>query len=162
MIEPSTQPGELLTIGDQVIRFDRVCTIEAYRKVDKSWAKQCDCLFCRNFAPQRATVYPQSFLDLLHRVGIDPGKEGEVYDLGPAPSGKRLYGGWFFLCGQLAKRGEAQASIDGISYWLQGPGDMPSPSPSDAFDPDPLALNFTLEVPWVLTGEDPEEPYRTS
>jgi hypothetical protein len=119
-------------------------------------------VFSAATSPRSARRSPKSFLDLLQRVGIDPSKEGEVYDLGSAPSCRHLYGGWFFLCGQLAKRGEAQASIDGISYWIQGPGEMPSPSPAHAFDPNPLALNFTVEVPWILAGEDPEEPYKTS
>ena len=151
--------GELLRIGDQLIRHDRACTEEAHKKILVPWTQQCPCGFCRNFGSQRETVYPPGFLKLLNQLGIDAMKEGEVYDLGPAGIGKRRYGGWFFFCGELLESGEKLTTQDGISYFVIGPGRMPSPNPRDAFGEHPLALDFTTEIPWVL-DEDPVANYR--
>jgi hypothetical protein len=153
------ESGELLRIGDQLTRHDRTCTVEAYKKILVPWTQQCPCGFCRNFGLQRETAYPPSFLKLLSQLGIDVGKEGEVYDLGPASVGERRYGGWFFFCGELLELGEKLRTQDGISYFVTGPGKMPSPNPRNAFGEYPLALDFTTEIPWVL-DEDPEANYR--
>ena len=154
------QSDETLRIGDQLICFDREQTVKAYKQIDKSWADECKCVHCRNFIAQRETAFPASFLDLLNHLGIDSSKEGEVYGCYPMPSGKRQYGGWFFLSGLLLEAGELRVTKDGIDYFVIGPGRMPSPHPRDAFGPNPLALDFTIEIPWVLLNEDPHEAYR--
>jgi hypothetical protein len=159
MQQPQTESGELLKIGDQLIRFDRARTVAAYSRIDQSWADKCRCVPCRNFAAQRNSAFPHSFLYLLNQLGIDSLKEGEVYGCYPMPSGKRQYGGWFFFGGILLESGEQNKTEDGISYFVTGPGKMPSPIPRDAFGPNPLALDFTIEIPWVLLDEDPDEPY---
>ncbi len=157
MTAPQPESGELFRLGDQMLRFDRQCTTDAYARVTKGGAEECGCAMCRNFAAQKQTAYPTSFLQLLAQLGIDPTKEGEVYYLSPEESGLRLYGGWFFFCGELIEAGERQTSEDGISFFVIGPGRMPSPYPRDAFGPHPLALDFYLEIPWVLPdSEDPE------
>ena len=51
-----------------------------------------------NFAAQRSSVYPDEFLSLVDKLGIDPAKEGEVYEVGPS-----VYGGWFYLTGELTE-----------------------------------------------------------
>jgi hypothetical protein len=155
-VEAHTQNGEVIKIGDQLVRFDRSCTEQGYAHIATPGPEECGCSMCRNFIVQRSTAFPESFLALLHRLGIDHAKEGEVYYLGPGKQDKRLYGGWFFFCGELVEVGEQQTSIDGISYSVIGPGKIPSPNPRDRFDPNPLALDFYFEIPWVLPDEDPE------
>ncbi len=151
MQEPDTQEtGETLRIGDQLVRIDRQRTIDAYKAVNQSWADRCKCIPCRNFIAQRNTAFAPSFLSLLDRLGIDSSKEGEVYGCYPRPSGMRLYGGWFFFSGLLLEKGEQKKFEDGVSYFVIGPGGMPSPHPRDAFGPNPLSLDFEIEIPWVL------------
>jgi hypothetical protein len=156
-IEP-THSGELLRIGDQLIRFDRSCTEAQYKTIETRDAEKCGCSHCRNFIAQRTTAYPTSFRDLLDRLGIDASKEGEVYGCWPTPSGKRLYGGWFFFCGELLEAGEQRVESDGIAYWVRGPGKMPAPGRH--FGGEPLALEFQTEISWVLANEDPDENAR--
>ena len=84
-------------------------------------------------------------------------KESEVFGCYPLPSGKRQYSGWFFFCGVLVTDSKEEVARDGITYYVRGPGDMPAPG--SMFEPHPLALEFTIEIPWVLLGEDPEELY---
>ncbi len=73
------------------------------------------------------------------------------------PSGKRQYSGWFFFCGVLVEKAQGEVEVDGVSYYVRGPGDMPAPN--EMFEPHPLALEFTIELPWVLLGENPDELY---
>jgi hypothetical protein len=70
-----------LCLGDQVIRYDREATVAAYCAVRSGGADRCSCVYCRNFAAQRANVYPPDFRALLDQLGIDPNKEGEAYDM---------------------------------------------------------------------------------
>src|SRR6266851_1577213 len=69
-------------------------------------AERCGCIFCRNFAVQRNLVYPASFRALLEQLGIDPNKEGEVFECGPAEDGCRVYGGWFYFRGEMVTAGQ--------------------------------------------------------
>jgi hypothetical protein len=98
---------EELRLGDQLIRHDREATIAAYSTLSSGGADRCTCIYCRNFAAQRATVYPPAFLMPLDQLGIDPNKEGEVFDVvGPADWKVRPTGGWFYFVGELVEAGE--------------------------------------------------------
>jgi hypothetical protein len=73
-----------LRLGDQLVRYDREATVAAYIALPAGGADRCGCVHCRNFAVQRANVYPQAFRFLLDSLGIDPNKEGEMFDkVGP-------------------------------------------------------------------------------
>jgi len=143
-----TNPGVLVRVGDQLIRCDSAMTQKAYADITTDSAAECGCSYCRNFITQRATVYPQSFLDFLAQLGIDHTKEDEVFEYGPEENGKRLYGGWFFFTGQMIETGERQVEQDGIKYWIQPGKNLPRPNGEFGFDL--LAVDFTLQVPWVL------------
>ena len=69
-----------LRLGDQFVCYDREATVSAYKFLPSGHADTCPSITCRNFAAQRATVYPPAFRALLDQLGIDPDKEGEVYD----------------------------------------------------------------------------------
>ena len=150
--------GDLLRIGNQLICIDRRCTTEAYSQISTPGSEECGCAMCRNYIAQRSTIYPLSFLTLLQQLGIDAAKAGEVYYLAPNSKGKRLYGGWFFFCGEIIEAGDKQYSQDGVSYFIKGPSDMPSPYPRDRFGPHPLALDFSIEIPWVLSADEDPDP----
>jgi hypothetical protein len=99
-----------MQVGDQVIRYDRDRTQRVYSSLDKGDADECGCIYCQNFAAQRDSVYPESFKQLLDQLGIDPAKEGEVYEVGPADEGKFTYGGWFYFTGEMITAGERTPS----------------------------------------------------
>ena len=78
-----THSGELLRIGDQVIRFDRSCTEAQYKIIETSDAETCGCSHCRNFIAQRKTAYPSSFLDLLENLESILRRKARFMDVGP-------------------------------------------------------------------------------
>jgi hypothetical protein len=146
---------EDLRLGDQLARFDRERTVSAYLQLQFGDADRCRCVWCRNFAAQRSTVYPETFLNLLQRIGIDPGKEGEVYDMaGPDDRRVRSTGGWFYFVGELVEKGEksiSERAREGeFSYWLG----TSFPRPPACFGERVAALEFVTDVSWVLR-EDP-------
>jgi hypothetical protein len=95
-----------MQIGDQTIRYDRDATAAVYGTKEHGFAEGCGCIFCKNFAVQRNLVYPASFRALLEQLGIDPNKEGEAFECMPVEDGCHLYGGWFYLLGELITAGE--------------------------------------------------------
>jgi hypothetical protein len=139
-------------LGDQLIRYDRKATVDAYKAVLEGGADRCACVHCRNFAAQRTDVYPPAFRTLLDQIGIDPRKEGEVYDMvGPFEQRVRLTGGWFYFVGELIEKGEKLITDGEFQYWFQ-----PSfPRPPACFGDRVAAIEFTAQVPWVLD----EAPY---
>ena len=147
-----------LRIGDQTIRYDREATVAVYATLDHGGAEECGCLFCKNFAAQRKLVYPASFRALLEQLGIDPNKEGEVFEYGPVADGCHTYGGWFYFVGEMVTAGERNsqaADAHQFEFFFSSVGPNPP-----AFRGRPrLILEFTTHVKWVL----PESPdYRTS
>jgi hypothetical protein len=72
-------------IGPWRVESDPASTRQAYAALVTS---QCDCGHCMNFWAARADVYPDAFLDLLGRLGVDPHAEDEVTPYGPAPREK--------------------------------------------------------------------------
>ncbi len=142
---------EELRLGDQLIRYDPQATAAAYSNLPSGGSDRCKCVYCRNFAAQRATVYPPAFRTLLDQIGIDPGKEGEVYDkVGPFEEKIRPTGGWFYFVGELIEKGEKLIQAGDFQYWFQ-----PSfPRPPAFFGERVAAIEFSAQVPWVL-DEDP-------
>jgi hypothetical protein len=143
-----TNPGAQLRIGDQLIRYDRDLTQRAYAGISVGGAEECGCAYCENFIAQKSTIYPSSFIALLETLGIDPTKEGEVYECSPLEDNKHLYGGWFFFTGQILETGERQVEKDGIQYFIASGRQLPRSQ--GEFGLDLLALNFQIKVPWVL------------
>lgn len=143
---------EEFRLGDQLVRHDRDATVAAYSALPQGDADRCGCVHCRNFAAQRGNVYPQDFRALLNQLGIDPNKEGEVFDMiGPFDDRIRPTGGWFYFVGEFIDRGERLIQNGDFQYWFQ-----PSfPRPPDCFGQSVIAIEFNAQVPWVLK----EDPY---
>jgi hypothetical protein len=143
-----------ISVGRQKIRFDREETIELYRgTASVPGADSCDCLYCRNFAKQRLTIYPDDFKKLLDRLGADRTKEWEAYELGPSSTkpDHRLYGGWFLFCGELVEGADVQA--EGLPFSFRFTNSFPNGTlPDDGIKI--CAVDFLAEIPWVL----PEAP----
>jgi hypothetical protein len=136
-----------LRLGDQLVRYDRDATVAAYQAFPSGYVNRCNCVTCRNFAAQRATVYPKAFLAFLDQLGIDPNKEGEVYDkVGPFEVKIRPTGGWFYFVGELVEKGEKLTQVGDFQYWFQ-----PSfPRAPACFGGDVEAIEFAVPIPWVL------------
>ena len=120
----------------------------AYNSVPRGDADRCACFSCRNFAVQRGGIYPPAFLALLDQLGIDPMKEGEVFDAAGVEDGRKLRhtGGWFHFVGELVEKGEKLAQAGAFQYWFQ-----PSfPRPRAAFGDRVAAIEFSTQIPWVL------------
>jgi hypothetical protein len=143
---------EELRLGDQIVRNDREATVAAYIALPTGGADRCGCVHCRNFAVQRDDVYPQAFRALLDNLGIDPSKEGEVYDkVGPFDDKIRATGGWFYFVGALIERGERLMQAGDFEYWFQ-----PSfPRAPACFGESVAAIEFATRLPWILH----ENPY---
>ena len=155
-------PMTEIRIGDQTIRYDRDATAAVYGTLEHGDAERCGCLLCKNFAVQRNLVYPPSFRSLLEQLGIDPNKEGEVFEYGPVDDGCHLYGGWFYLMGEMVTAGERNYKApdshdDAHHFEFFFTRSHPN---AKAFRGGPmLAIEFTTHVKWVL----PESPqYRTT
>jgi hypothetical protein len=139
---------EQLQSGDQSIRYDRERTEKAYADLKSGGAESCGCCYCRNFAAQRTTAYPEDFRQLLAQLGVDSQKEGEVYECGPADS-MRVYGGWFYLAGELIEAGERMtAGGSGFQYYFVDAKRLPNPGAD--FGQNVLAIEFTMKLPWVI------------
>jgi hypothetical protein len=136
-----------LRLGDQFVRYDREATVTAYNTLSSGGAERCNCLYCRNFAAQRAAVYPHAFRTLLGQLGIDPDKEGEVYDApGPCDMAIRPIGGWFYFVGELVEKGERLIQDGDFQYWFQ----PAFPKPPACFGKPVAAIEFAAQIPWVL------------
>jgi hypothetical protein len=138
--------------GDQVVWYDENRTAQAYASLQIGGCEECGCGYCRNFAAQRGIAYPNDFRLMLASLGIDPNKEGEVYECA-TEAGLLLYGGWFFFAGKVLKAGERLTELpDGFQYYFADGKHLPKPSAD--FGADLAAVEFYTKIPWVL----PEEP----
>lgn len=136
-----------LRLGDQVARYDREATKAAYEALPHGGAERCGCVYCRNFSIQRESAYPESFRELLLKMGIDPNKEGEVFDMvGPFEDRIRPTGGWFYFVGNLVENGEKLISDGEFRYWFQ----PCFPRPPACFGKPVAAVEFWTNIPWVL------------
>ena len=142
-----------LRVGDQIVRYDRAATAAIYSQRANGFAERHGCVSCRNFAAQRDVIYPASFRSLLETLGIDPNKEDDNTEYGPVRDGCHLWGGWFYLVGEMVLWGEQNSQApDGhefeFFFTTTGPG-------AKAFPGRPLlGIEFTTLVQWIL----PESP----
>jgi hypothetical protein len=138
-----------------VLECNVEATRQAYVRVADTRPKQCDCLYCRNFAAARSLAYPAEALALYSQVGISPHLEAEVYELGPAVSGSsREYGGWHHFVGHVVSDPTRKTRVTpSFEMWFHEARDLAAP----AFVEQPLVqVEFLATVPWVL-GELPDD-----
>src|ERR1700680_162451 len=146
-----------LQIGDQSIRYDREATAAIYSTLKSGGAEEWGCIACKNFAAQRNDIYPASFKSLLQQLGIDPAKDGYIYDYGPLPNGRDLYGGWFYLIGELITAGDRNVGShegpDSFEFFFNRSG----PRHPAFRGKDAITIDFTAQVNWILP-ETPDDP----
>jgi hypothetical protein len=137
------------------VRHDRAATVAHYQTVAHGDADRCGCSFCRNFALQRSTTFPADFLRLLERLGIDPAREAEVYEMGPAADGLRLYGGWFCFVGDFARTEEWPVAAFGAPRFDIG-FTSSFPKPQGPHRDAMRAVEFSAPLLWLLPNESPD------
>jgi hypothetical protein len=142
-----------IQFGDQTVRFDRALTVVAYRTISGGDAERCGCSYCLNFAAQRSSAYPEEFRSILQRIGIDPEKEGEVYEYG-RDGDRSIYGGWFYFAGEVAQAGERNSTLNSFEFWFVNARHLPKPS--EDFGENVAAVEFITRLPWTLAS--PPEP----
>jgi hypothetical protein len=141
----------MATFGNWAYSVDRKATIEAYRAVKHGGSMDCECRGCRNFLLARTKVFPTSFLTLLDQLGIDPGKDGEVYHTARLSPGRHLYGGWFHFVGTLDMDGDFPPVYleERFSVWLSHGS---APRLVSLENLSAVQLEFSAEsVPWLLS-----------
>ena len=145
---------EQIHLGDQIIRYDAQETRKAYAAMNSGSPERCGCVYCRNFVAQRDTIYPKKFRLLLDQLGIDPEKEGDVFE--GSPEGSLVgYSGWFYLAGELIEAGERMTDAGpGFQYFFRR---SYRPVALADFGEEVLALEFLTRLPWVISDE-PEWP----
>jgi hypothetical protein len=141
-----------LCVGQQKILFDREATVTLYQQtIMIPGADECKCNPCKNFAVQRGKLFPEEFLLILKKLGVDPLKEWEAFDYNFDPKTPRknvLCGGWFVFAGQLVeglnKRPESEQ--EQFAYWFTTSfpvGTLPTGLKL-------CAIEFLAQIPWVL------------
>lgn len=142
-----------LYVGQQKILFDREATVALYlQTIMVPGADQCSCIPCKNFAAQRGTIFPETFLQFLNKLGADPLKEWEAFDYNFEPKNPRkrvLYGGWFLFVGELVEglNKRPAPAQQGFAHWFTTSfpaGTLPTGLKL-------CAVEFVGEIPWVLS-----------
>lgn len=101
-----------------------------------------------NFTAQRSSIFLDEFRSLLKNIGIDPVKEGEVYEVGP-DGDRRIYGGWFYFAGEIIKAGERNVTLPNFEYRFADCKRLPKPATH--FGDRMLVIEFITLVPWILS-----------
>jgi hypothetical protein len=92
-------------------------------------------------------VYPAEFCSLLKQIGIDPEKEGEVYEVG-REGDRRIYGGWFYFAGEVAALSARNSTLANFEFWFAEARQLPKPVVD--FGDRVAVVEFVTKVPWVL------------
>ena len=145
----------MASLGQWNFTCDRAATAAAYALCDSGGSDTCSCIPCRNFVAVREKAYPPEFLTLLDSLGIESGKDGEVFHNAQLAPGRHCYAGWFHFVGTLENTGDFTPIelIEGFKFWL-----CPRSAPClKTLKELPLVqLEFQADrVPWVLPGEEP-------
>ena len=104
--------------------------------------------FCRS---EKHRLNPDNFRRLLAQLGIDPEKEGEVFEYNPEGI-LRAYGGWFYFAGELIEPGEPSTdSHCGFQYHFADAKRLPAPSAD--FGDLSQPYEFYAKLPWVISEQ---------
>jgi hypothetical protein len=135
---------ETITYGPWQITLDRAATVAAHAVMPTGGAEECSCSDCANFARQKPMRYPQEFLDLLERLGIDPNLEIEVWSWETERMDSRQYAGWFYFIGHV--EGQGLRNVGSFEWFLsEGPNFMVK-----EFEGQPISkVEFTVRIPVV-------------
>jgi hypothetical protein len=156
----------LVKFGRWSLNSDAGATRERYAALATGAPEKCGCSPCRNFAAQRAEIYPPAVQDLFGALGINANREAEVSHFARLASGRHLYGGWFHFVGAILDGRDAAVQV-AENVWqpeLQLVTDrfkMGFTSRlalvAEPFKGLQLAqLEFSTELPWTLESGEPQ------
>jgi len=148
-----------INVGPWVIDIDVKRTEEFYKKYHLL-TEGCNCEFCANYVLACGTFH-EDIKNLFCMLGIDPRKEGEVYECMENQDGTHLYGGFYHLVGRI---------IDGPKLWVpkeEVGSEVSSPNfemhngieigfndevalVPDDFPKPVIQFEFQMNVPWLL------------
>jgi hypothetical protein len=134
---------------------DRPATVRAYAQAERGGVDTCDCDYCLNFRPTRPEVFPAAFLALLEELGIDPYKDGEIYQNVRLAPGRHAYAGWYHFVGTLDQTGDFPMVElgDGFTAWMCN---GTAPRLPTLHGLPAVELGFSTDrVPWLLGEPEP-------
>lgn len=144
---------ESITIQTYSFLYDKKATEQAYHNFNTFCVEQCSCSFCENFNASRNEIYTADFLKLLHKIGINPRQEAEVYHIKVCENNMHLYGGWFHFVGRLNNNNNGIARLEKIQFGkdLQVFITDQTMLVDLAFQNKPvLQLEFIVVTPWMI------------
>ncbi len=155
----------LFTFGSYTLDIDVDRTRAFYARPDvKTTSEKCVCTGCQNYDAAILLASPE-VLNFFERLGIDPRKSAEVYDLlggDPDEEGKMYYNGWYHVCGVRLQGEDAWVDVTNEMKHLD---DAKMYTVDDAFKvsfeegvmmlhedfPSPvLQMEIDAHLPWVL------------
>jgi len=80
---------------------DVEATASVYLTIKEGEAETCPCPWYKHYLKFRNSLYPQSVIELFHKLGIDYTKEIDLIDQGVVSPGKRWYETWFDFRGTV-------------------------------------------------------------
>ncbi|MDR7239148.1 hypothetical protein [Neobacillus drentensis] len=147
---------EQIKVGSRVIEIDVKRTKEFYKNYQLI-TEDCGCDYCSNYL-LACDTFPKDIMNIFNLLGIDPRKEGEVYECLENEDGTHLYGGFYHIVGRI---------IDGPDLWIPteegeefsslGHNEIETEFNKDlALVPDDfprpvIQFEFQMNVPWLLS-----------
>lgn len=161
-----------VALGARRVVCDVAATKRAYARIGSGSPERCGCDGCRNFISVRGQAYPDDVQRVLEGLGVEPGKESEIYECCPLPDGRFNYGGFYHVVGCIeGERGDGYPldplsgtlALERISECFSAGFSTGQALVPEAFDGLPVVqLEFFTDVPWVLdrrwwkeSGEEP-------
>lgn len=100
---------ETIELLDWILEIDFERTYNFYNSCHLI-TDNCTCIDCCNYVKSCALI-PKKILDLYVSFGIDPTKEGEVYNMIKNDDGTCLYGGFYHITGRILKGPDCVFSV---------------------------------------------------
>ncbi|SHG82642.1 hypothetical protein [Ornithinibacillus halophilus] len=138
-----------IKMGSWTVEVDVEKTI-AFYETYYLITEDCNCDYCVNYV-RACDSFPREVMELFSMFGIDPRKEGEVFELSETEDGLHIYNGFYHFVGRIIESPDddqlenfrPDTSIE-ISFDEQIdllPESFPSPV---------VQLIFQLNIPWLL------------
>lgn len=142
---------EYADIRGWLMSVDADRTRTTYASITAGGAERCGCAGCRNFRAVVLNSFPADVLAFFERMGIDPLKDAEVYELGETDANLHAYGGEYYFWGTL----ESQPTREVECYpHFRVAVTSPSPLAQREFREDgALCFIFDAHLPWTLSKD---------
>ncbi|MGP1908009.1 hypothetical protein ACTSEZ_07540 [Metabacillus sp. JX24] len=147
---------EQIKVGSWLIEIDLIKTKEFYQKFHLI-TEDCGCDYCSNYV-LACDSFPKNIKNTFNLLGIDPRKEGEVYELIDNEDGTHLYGGFYHIVGKIIDGPDIwKPSEETVDFPTLGRNDMEIGFNKDlalvpsSFPRPVIQFQFEMNVPWLLS-----------